>query len=188
MNSVTTRNSTNLLQQAVDAETSAWRHTTNNVINWATHKGWYMDLCLNTTASGSCANNYGEKQVSHSVLANGRIIFTTLSPDATACFGGSSWLMELNFASGGQTPTSPFDTDSDGDFTSEAVAFGGTVGDAQANGTRLPSIAGTPTLVYNPTNKTTYKYSNLSTASLAKTDNNLGKSIGRVSWREMLNE
>jgi len=43
-------------------------------------------------------------------------------------------------------------------------------------------------LVYNPNNKTTYKYSNLSTGSLAKTDNNLGKGIGRVSWREMLNE
>lgn len=192
VNSVTTRNSTNLLQQAIDAETSAWRHVTNNAIDWSTHKGWYMDLCLNTTGSGSCSNNYGEKQVSNSVLQNGRIIFTTLSPSTISCTaGGSSWLMELDFKNGGQTPSTPFDTNADGAFTTtDIVAFGGSVGTKQANGTKVAStgIAGTPTLVYNPANKTTYKYSNLSTGSLAKTDNNLGKGLGRVSWRELLND
>lgn len=193
VNSVTTRNSTTLLQQAIDAETSNYRHTTLNSINWTTQKGWYMDLCLNTTGSGSCSNNYGEKQVSNAVLANGRIIFTTLLPDppsSSMCFGGSSWLMELDFASGGRTPSSPFDVNADSSFnTSDVENFGGSVGSAQANGSRVPGgIAGTPTLVFNPQNSTTYKYSNLSSGSLAKTDNNLGQGIGRVSWRELLNQ
>lgn len=190
--SVTTRTSTNLLQQAVDAETSTWRHVTNRPIDWKTHKGWYIDLCLNTNtgATGDCANNVGEKQVSHSVLTNGRLIFTTLLPSTVACnAGGTSWLMEIDFANGGQTLTSPFDTNADGSFTSaDTVAFGGSVGTKTANGTKLGGIAGTPTLVYNPKNKTTYKYSNLSRGDVAKTDNNLGKGIGRVSWRELLNE
>ena len=192
VSSVTSRNSTTLQQQAIDAldTTGNWRHTTLNTIDWTTQKGWYMDLCLNASGSGSCSTNYGEKQVSNSVLANGRIIFTTLVPDATACYGGASWIMELDFASGGRTTTSPFDVNHDGFFSSTDVAsFGGSVGTKQANGSKVPGgIAGTPTLVFNPQNKTTYKYSNLSTGALAKTDNNLGQGIGRVSWRELLNE
>ncbi|MBT9614267.1 MAG: hypothetical protein IV108_13470 [Burkholderiales bacterium] len=196
--SVTTRNSSTLLQQAVDAETSTWRHVTNRPIDWTAstgHKGWYIDLCLNgnTGATGDCASNVGEKQVSNSLLVNGRVIFTTLLPSTVACnAGGSSWLMEINFANGGQTLTSPFDTNADGLFNSAdaAVAFGlgGGAGSGMANGTKLPGIAGTPNLVHNPTNKTTYKYSNLSSGGVAKTDNNLGIGIGRVSWRELLNE
>jgi len=191
VSSVTSRNSSVLQQQAIDAvdTTGNWRHTTLNSIDWTTQKGWYMDLCLNASGSGSCSSNGGEKQVSNSVLANGRIIFTTLVPDAPpSCYGGASWIMELDFASGGRTTTSPFDVNHDGAFSSADVAsFGGTAG--QANGSKVPGgIAGTPTLVFNPQNKTTYKYSNLSTGSLAKTDNNLGQGIGRVSWRELLNE
>jgi len=191
--SVTTRNSLVLQQQAIDAETANFRHTTLNSVDYDTQFGWYMDLCLNTSGSGSCSNNLGEKQVSNAVLANGRIIFTTLLPDppsSSSCFGGSSWLMELDFATGGRTPSSPFDVNADGSFnTSDVESFGGSVGSAQANGSKVPGgIAGTPTLVFNPQNSTTYKYSNLSGGTLAKTDNNLGQGIGRVSWRELLNQ
>jgi len=98
--------------------------------------------------------------------------------------------MELDFATGGRTPSSPFDVNADGSFnTSDVESFGGSVGSAQANGSKVPGgIAGTPTLVFNPQNSTTYKYSNLSGGTLAKTDNNLGQGIGRVSWRELLNQ
>lgn len=192
--SVTTRNSNILRQQAVDAETSAWRHVTNNPINWSTDEGWYIDLCLNSAGSGACASNYGEKQVSNPILVNGRIIFTTLLPSTVSCTaGGSSWLMELDFANGGQTLTSPFDTNADSAFnSSDTVAFGGSVGTAIANGTKLSGgISGTPTFVYNPgaTNKGTgNKYGSGSMGSITNTLNNVGKGIGRVSWRELLNE
>lgn len=192
--SVTTRNNSILRQQAVDAETSAWRHVTNNPINWSTDEGWYIDLCLNTAGSGACANNYGEKQVSNPVLINGRIFFTTLLPSTVSCTaGGSSWLMVLDFANGGQTLVSPFDTNADSSFnTSDTVAFGGTVGTATANGTKLSGgISSTPTFVYNPnaTNKGTgINYGSGSAGTITDTLTNVGKGIGRVSWRELLNE
>ena len=61
----------------------------------------------------------GEMQVSDSVLRNGRIVFTTLIPDADPCSaGGTSWLMEMDALSGSRLLDSPFDNNRDGQFTS----------------------------------------------------------------------
>ena len=73
-----------LQQQSVTSEVvvngKTLRVTTDNSLNGK--KGWYLDLP--TT---------GERQVSDSVLRNGRIIFTTLIPDSQICsFGGTSFL------------------------------------------------------------------------------------------------
>ena len=202
VNSVVTRNNLILQQQAIDAETAAARHTTLNSVNYTTQFGWYMDLCLNTSASGSCSNNFGEKQVSNPVLTNGRLLFTTLLPSTASCSGGgSSWLMVLDFATGGRTSGSPFDINNDGIFnTSDRANFGGTVGSAQANGAKISGISGAPTSVFSPNNGTSYQYFNPSDGGLngsggpggpggpTKIATDPGQNIGRVTWRELLNQ
>jgi len=188
--SITTRNSSILQQQAIDAETANARHITLNSVNYATQFGWYMDLCLNTGASGSCANNYGEKQVSNPLLLNGRILFTTLLPDSTACYGGSSWIMALDFATGGRTLGNPFDLNGDSSFNSSDFAnFGGSIGSGQANGAKInDGIVGTPTTVFNPQTNNSSGYNQSSKGTLGNQLFNLGAGVGRVSWRELLNQ
>ncbi len=197
VSSVTTRNSTKLQQQVIDAVDSLgkWRHTSKNTVDWSTQKGWYMDLCLNTSSTmGACTSaNGGEKQVSNSLLLNGRIIFTTLVPDSTGCYGGDSWIMELGFENGGRTVTSPFDINGDGKFssTSDVASFGGSTGSAVANGSKIPGgIAGAPVFIFNPNKPggTGNKINNTASGSLANTANDLGVGVGRVSWRELLNQ
>jgi type IV pilus assembly protein PilY1 len=87
------------------------RVTTENAV---TNRGWYMDLVSPPNPPGTFR---GEMQVSDSILRNGRIIFTTLIPDADLCSsGGSSWLMELEGLTGSRLTESPFDNNGDGQF------------------------------------------------------------------------
>ncbi len=111
-----------LLQQQITQETTAggeaYRITSNNVIAWhdttgvpagpplSTHLGWYMDL-YNTEAGNT--NNFGEKQVTNSLLILGHIIFTTTIPSTDPClYGGDSWVMILDANSGSRLQYSPF--------------------------------------------------------------------------------
>lgn len=57
------------------------RTSTDNLVDWKTKRGFYMDLP--TT---------GERQVSDPVLRGGRLIFTTLIPNTDPCsYGGTSF-------------------------------------------------------------------------------------------------
>ncbi len=89
------------------------RVTTKHKIDWSTHKGWYIDL--DTEA--------GERAHQSPFLRGGRVIFATLTPSADTCAGGgSSWLYELDFASGSRLKTTPFDYNDDRSFnTSDHV-------------------------------------------------------------------
>ena len=79
--------------------------------------GWKLDL-LPTNVEGSAnASNFGERQISNAIVRNGRVIFTTLVPSSVECeFGGTSFLMELDFRSGGALEFPPFDLNQDGEF------------------------------------------------------------------------
>ncbi|MFQ5756496.1 MAG: pilus assembly protein [Acidiferrobacterales bacterium] len=104
----------------VDAEV---RVTTNQQIKWrpdplidsaGDHMGWYMDL-INLGATP--IDNQGERQVTNSVLREGRIIFTTLIPAGSSCVvGGSGFLMEVDAVDGSRLADPPFDFDNDGAF------------------------------------------------------------------------
>ncbi|MEE8511020.1 MAG: PilC/PilY family type IV pilus protein, partial [Acidiferrobacterales bacterium] len=107
----------------VNSVTADVRITSDNAITWAPdplnpgsdHLGWYMDLV--NTDDGSNTDPKGEKQVTESILRNGRIIFTTQIPATAPCdFGGSGWLMELDLADGSRLGDPPFDFDDDGVF------------------------------------------------------------------------
>jgi type IV pilus assembly protein PilY1 len=99
-----------LAEQTIDVESMGVRVTSKNDVS--SKRGWYMDLL----PVGS-ATSIGEMQVTNSVLRNRRIIFTTQIPNEDPCgFGGTSWIMELDYLSGGRLNESPFDINGDGKF------------------------------------------------------------------------
>jgi len=95
--------------------TNEVRVTTDNVIDWNVHNGWYLDL-VNTGGAGK--KNLGERQVSSAVLRDGRVLFNTLLPgDSDPCTpGGSSWFMVLDVFSGARFPYAAIDFSEDGKF------------------------------------------------------------------------
>ncbi|MEO7775719.1 MAG: PilC/PilY family type IV pilus protein [Steroidobacteraceae bacterium] len=91
--------------------TTKIRVTSKNAPDYATKKGWYIDLVSPTNGFE------GEMQVSDPLFRNGRVIFTTLIPDTDLCaYGGRSWLMEMDALSGTRLDYSPFDLNNDGTF------------------------------------------------------------------------
>ena len=88
----------------------------NYKIDWALHKGWFMDL-----------PETGERVNVEPILRSNRIIFVTLTPDADPCAaGGTSWIMELNANDGNRLAQSPFDVTGDGIIDDlDIVSFGG---------------------------------------------------------------
>lgn len=174
-----------LKQRTVQVVTAAgsyeYRVTSNDAIDWSTQRGWYLDL-----------PEQGEKQVSDSILTNGRIIFTTLTPSTDACSGGgTSWLMELDALSGGRLTYSPFDVNGDGVFDTKdyvTVTEGGASVTVVTSGKRDKDVGILPSPAIQQTDDPNKerKYMSGSTGKISITDENTGGSDrGRISWREL---
>ncbi|MCP3674723.1 MAG: hypothetical protein GY829_09700, partial [Gammaproteobacteria bacterium] len=164
------------------------RVTSNNSIGWPSHKGWYMDL-INQGASNT--NNYGERQISNSVLRNGRIIFTTLIPSVNPCeSGGTGWLMELDADSGARLEFSPFDLNDDGIFDSVdwvEVTIGGVDILVPTSGKKSKvGIIAAPGIVTSSSGDQEYKYNSGSSGDIEVTTENPGpRAKGRQSWKQL---
>jgi type IV pilus assembly protein PilY1 len=88
------------------------RSFTGNSPDWLTKKGWYMDLL-----DPSPAPAFGERVISTSLVKEDRVIFVTAVPSSDPCVpGGSSWLMELNFLTGGIFTEPVIDRNKDGKY------------------------------------------------------------------------
>jgi type IV pilus assembly protein PilY1 len=146
----------NLVQQAVTGVVSLggnnYRTVSNNPINWGTDFGWYLDLPTS-----------GERVAVDPIIRDGRIVFTTLIPDSSPCTaGGTGWLMELDFKTGGQLPSAPFDTNNDGNVDSN---------DARIAGAQLSVISSSPVAQSGygtETNPLENKYLNQSSGNVAR--------------------
>ncbi|MDH3599310.1 MAG: hypothetical protein OEU26_06675, partial [Candidatus Tectomicrobia bacterium] len=167
-----------LLRQTIDPElTNGYRTSSNHPINWEEggHRGWRIDLI-----------DDGERQVSDSILRNGRIIFTTLIPDTEPCsFGGDSWLMELDAITGGRLSESPFDLNDDDKFDEEdLVNVSGSEEPAAVSGMKSTvGILPTPTILSS--GPIEYKYGSGTTGDISKTKENPGPNrAGRIAWRQ----
>lgn len=91
------------------------RDVSTNPVNWATKRGWYMDLPSSK-----------ERVIGSAVVRAGRVIFTTLIPSDDPCnFGGSGWLMEVDAKTGAKLPYSVFDTNGDGLVNDNDTRVGG---------------------------------------------------------------
>jgi type IV pilus assembly protein PilY1 len=198
----------NLQPQTIVSEEVAgdyqYRVTSANTFNWATDDnangkyGWYMDL--KDPVSGATR---GERQVSDPVVRNDRLIFTTLLPSDDVCrFGGDSWLMELDAATGARPKVTPFDVNGDGVFSLEKLATAG--GDAfsvvedgknknvASSGRKSQfGIMPTPAILARPAGGKEYKFTSSSTAAKVQvTVENPGEDTdaGRQSWLQLFRD
>ncbi|HEX2667590.1 MAG TPA: PilC/PilY family type IV pilus protein [Gammaproteobacteria bacterium] len=178
-----------LLQQTIITETSRngtpLRITSTNPMT-SDNQGWYINL--------DYPKAQGERVVSDAVLDNGRVIFTTVIPQGTACqYGGISWLMELDIDNGGRLDVSPFDTNGDGkvdgnDFVTVTYTDPNT---GQSVTTTIPAsgkqsnvgIIKTPGIISAGTLE--YKYYSGSTGAIGMTVESASSSGGRQSWQQL---
>jgi type IV pilus assembly protein PilY1 len=153
-----------------------------------------MDLY--DTALGTSTANHGERQVSDPILRNGRVIFSTLVPSTSACdFGGTSWLMELDWASGSHLSFTPFDLNADSVFDADDyvtvnydVNDDGVVDDddkVPAGGKKSEvGIIPQPTILADEDRE--FKYTSGSTGAIGTVTENPGPGeMGRQSWRQL---
>jgi type IV pilus assembly protein PilY1 len=145
--------------------------------------GWYLDL-----------PEYGEKQVSRSILRAGRIIFITVVPSEHSCSsGGESWLMELDAADGSALDIPVFDLNLDGTFDEDDMKLVDTDGDGENDTQLIPGgkrskegIIQPPSILINTDTGKEFKFSSGSTGNIEKTTENPGElTIGRKSWVQL---
>lgn len=164
-----------LLQQEVTAVSGDYRLTSNNLIDWNTHKGWYIDLPVS-----------GERQVNDSQLRNGKIIFTTMIPDTTACsYGGSGWLMEMDAISGSHPLQPVLDVTGDGKINAaDVLDFGGN--EIPPSGKKMTGIPSAPGIMGGTGSNLENKFMNLSSGTIEKILESAGSGgSGRVSWKQI---
>ena len=146
-----------------------FRNVSQNPINWAANEGWYIDLPTS-----------GERVVVDPILRDGRVVVPSLVPNTNPCSaGGSSWLFELDFQSGGQLTVAPFDTDGDGDVD----AF-----DTITSAMQLDGISSGPAVLngFGPTTSPLEnKYLNQSTGVVRRVlESATARGNRRMSWRQ----
>ncbi len=184
-----------LVAQQVLATVSAFggqmRVTSKNPIQWydgsSGQSGWYLDLPVS-----------GERQVTNAILRNGRLIFTTLIPSSHACdFGGTGWLMELDYISGGRLDYTPFDFDGDGEFDADDyvnVPFD-VNNDGLVDGDDLVAVSGkestvgiiqTPTIIDAGDREFKYASGTKNAGIDVTVENPSGGEGGRQSWQQLL--
>jgi type IV pilus assembly protein PilY1 len=201
-----TRNSTSssLLQRKILAEVTgadglSYRVTSTNgsdPIQWkmsntvGKHLGWFMDL-YNTENNNT--STFGERQVSDSIVRGGKVIFTTLVPNANACaFGGDGWLMDLIAATGSQPSYAVFDISKNGvfnlgeDYVNVPSGAGG--GTAAPSGRKKPGIGivPMPAILSRAGGDREFKYMAGSSGSIDVVVENPGAhdDFARESWQQ----
>ena len=136
------------------------------LIDWATKKGWYLDLPAS-----------GERLTGVPKLENSKFFFNTLIPSTAPCAsGGTGWLMAVDGLTGTQPGYPVFDRNHDGIF--DADVGGLNVGAAIGGTTFIKGAAGSSAGI---------GIASLTNGSLSTPLINFGTvSGGRVSWREIL--
>ncbi len=158
------------------------RATTNNAVDWAVHKGWYLDLV------SPFSGNQGERQITNAVLRSNRIIFTTAIPGSTPCTpGGQTWLMELDARTGARLSHAPFDLDRNGRFTTAdhvTVTIAGVPTTISTSGMKMPGgSASAPIVVPLPDSEV--KCMSTSAGMTCIPGNPGPRDTGRQSWRQL---
>lgn len=157
------------------------RVTSDNVMS-GSERGWFIDLIYDDIVSG-------ERVVATPILRHGRIIFTTLIPNADPCgFGGESWLMELNALTGARLSFSVFDIDGDGAVNeSDKITISIDGSDVEVPVSGLASEVGiinTPTIIND--GPIEYKILSGSTGELQTvTERGDGRTRTRTTWRQL---
>lgn len=174
-----------VLEQYVSASDTDYRVTTNYAVDYTVDDGWLLDL--------DSSSYVGERVVANPLVRGGRIIFTTLSPDAEPCeFGGTGWLMELDYENGSRLTESPFDVNNDthintSDYVNLVISSGegdSTVVSVPVSGRRSTvGIVKTPAVI--STGNKEVKYFSGSSGAVESVRESSGDKLGRQSWMQL---
>jgi type IV pilus assembly protein PilY1 len=156
-----------------------YRVTSSNAVTYPTKKGWYLDL-LKPNPTAATPVYQGERIVSSPLLRAGRVVFTTLIPSTDTCsFGGDSWIMEVELASGKATSTPVFDLNNDGGFSSADKSGSNIVSGIKSS----EGIIKTPAII--SAGGTEYKISSGTTGNIVKITEKGTVAVKRTSWRQL---
>ena len=175
---------TNQFAQSFDTDNSGsndedlmLREVSDNLIDWGVHLGWVLDLQPVKVEDVANSSNFGERQVSNAVVRNGRVIFTTLTPSPAACeFGGTSFLMQLDFRDGSALEFPAFDLNGDGEFDTD---------DTDASG-RASDVGIMPTVSILADSPQDVAFGSGASGDIDVIRLNVGsEAYGRQSWRQL---
>jgi type IV pilus assembly protein PilY1 len=97
------------------------RAMSSNPVDYTTQKGWVIDLLPPSDTPR------GERVISPPLLFGGKLLFQTITPSDSPCdYGGSSFLMQVNPATGGAPGSATFDVTGDGLFDDKDLVDTGT--------------------------------------------------------------
>jgi type IV pilus assembly protein PilY1 len=148
----------------------AYRTATSHAIDWLSQRGW--------KASYPSAP---ERSVSAPQLRDGRLIFVSLIPSSVECSpGGTSWLNEVDWLTGGQLSTPPLDTNNDQQVNSS---------DTLVSGRAIDGVVAPPAIQSGVGGPDSSLESNLTNTSNGEVGDFLGagspKRARRLSWRQI---
>ena len=189
---LTVFDSTDLVQQTIDNQYAEafdtdddgsddanyiLRDMSDNDVDFASDMGWKLNLMPVQVEGAANASNFGERQVSNAVVRDGRVIFTTLIPSQQPCdFGGSSFVMQVNYRDGGALGFPAFDLNGDGVFDEV---------DTNASG-RMSDVGIVPTLSILSDSDRDVAFGSGSSGDVDVFELNTGTTAsGRQSWRQL---
>lgn len=179
-----TNHRTQLQQQTIVFESTASgnkdRVMSDNTVTYPSQEGWFIDLLTPPSTAK------GERVISAPRLFGGKLLFQTIIPSVSPCdYGGASWLMSVNPATGGRLQLASFDINGDGLFnTNDQIDIGGGVmanvsgvdsGVGISGGFGVPISAGSA--AYVPLGGTA--------GTLGATGISSGTLKSRASWRQI---
>jgi len=161
----------------IDDETFTLRNVSDNPIDWGTEEGWVLTLMPENIEGSPNTANFGERQVSNAIVRNGRVIFTTLVPSEVECeFGGTSFLMEVDFRDGGALEFPAFDLNGDGEYDAD---------DTDASG-RASDVGIMPTVSILADDAQDVAFGSAASGEIDVIQISVGdQSYGRQSWRQL---
>lgn len=159
-----------LVSQTI-TQSGTYRNITTTQVNYPTQKGWVANLPVS-----------GERTVSDPVIAGGKVFFSSLIPSTASCsYGGTSWLMTMDYLNGSQPSSPVFDTNNDGAINATDTKYGGVV---------LSGISSSPTILKglgdlnNPLQELFFNLSSGNVTGIYTAGNK--QSSRRSSWRPII--
>ncbi len=172
----------NMLEQRITSETLheidtdqdgttddfvAVRETSEEVIDWSRHEGWYLNL--------EYRGFFGEQVISSPLLRDGKVFLATHIPTGNECTPNQDgWLMVLDARSGAMLPTTQVDLDGNGEF--DDGRFSGVSG--------LANPHASPTIIASGLTDILLSQTTTNPETVSQTIQS-GFMDGRLTWREL---
>ena len=148
-----------------------------NKVHYPSDKGWYIDF-----------PESGERVDVNPVIRDGRFVFITRIPSVETCLaGGSSWLMEVDYLTGGRLPMSPFDISGDKIINDEdLLRFSNDKIVATGRQSSEDGMLSSPIIIETDNAKEEYKVIANSKGNIKSTLESAKDSFkGRIAWEEI---